>query len=927
MAIYQQLTNSIRLGPAKRDELSRAVERGSKFFHEFNESRLELAFSNFDLEMKKALYEILFFLHVNDPKYAALSYMTKEVQKVGGRLQEVEVPKTANLYLEDCPAGVVGIEELSPRFQGEFLDHLKTYLQTDLPQVEGPRPIYSVASLGSIGTIGHKKTASDLDLQVQYELGPFLIDPKEMDDAQLFDMSKALIHYYGRVFGTKQKYTKEQMATQETRALLMAKGKARFRQRLPHLYRVLVAREGGKITAQEKIELLEEVIYLVNTYQKFCLKTERTRKDKLLKTRIGRIQTYVQEKYPEAEVYLFAYSNDDYRDGKHGTTLESKEASGSAYQLILNYETLMPGIQFTPMVPIHFLMPEEVNSKRVQYERLVNYLRFHCLDLYDGMKERLVDLGSTPPLTLDYMIAHSGAVYWESFKASSGNLPKALLNLLRLEMLFDPRFNISIMELVKQPDRLNRYVQDLEPVAEEPEPQEEEEEGDFFADYGIVSGAQVEQEGEIMAEADFASGLSIAYVLKAEELFPRLKEDPWWLRYKALKIGFSAANQSVPSEEERDRISSIIDLGFALHIRISDVFGPAKKNQPISHRDQVLRYLLDKAFPMSKRVQLERIFMGEVVAVSKFEWELKSLFKSSLARVNQLVEQSEGSDQTNRDEYKIWYHYYEKHFEPKPEVVTPDILSHLKVARDRLRIGYKSIQKKDNKDEKFSAEALEHLPTEVTLFQHPDFLHGVTHCLMNGYYGVFSKGTLFERHTQVELAASNMDLGKRSANQYCYITPDLVERLIERITRSFPPQDYDYRDCIYKERVITEVMVCLNLLAYGRVSVLYRDNLKVWAVEFFDHPEVESGSDGFFEAYDLLFSHHGIIKSLQTFLDQQPFRHSGEGAGKLMFWVNPNSVKTGHPATKRKQKEEDLAADFEKAALKHLKFGKKKKGA
>ena len=926
MALYNQLTNSIRLGQAKQDELARSIERGVAFFNQFNDSRMELAFSNFSEDMKKALYEVLFFLHVNDPKFENHTYTTLEIQRVEGRLQEVEVTQTANLYLEGCPAGVMGMESLSPRFQADFLAYIQEHLESELPVIEGFCPIFSVASLGSIGTIGHKQTASDLDLQVQYELSPFILEPQNLGDANLLEFSKGLIQYFGRIFAAKKKYTKEQLARPEIRAELVKYGKIHLKKRFPLLFKILILKEGGKVTAPQKIELIHEIVGASALYQKYCLKAKRLDMDQKLKERIGRIQTYVQEKYPKAEIYLFAYSNDNYRDGKHGTTLESKEASGSAYELILNYETLMPGIQFTPMIPVHFLMPEEVNSNRKQYERLIEYLRFHFIDLYDPYKRQMVDLGSTPPLTLDYMIAHSGAIYWESFKASSGNLPKAFLNLLRLEMLFDPRFNISIMELIKKPDQLDQYVQATEESAET-DPVEEEEEADFFADYGILDAGNIMDEGAIMSEADSTGGMGLTEVFKMEERFKPLQEDPWWLRYKALKIGFSDACQTISDKSMRERISSIIDLGFALHIRISDVFAPPKKKAEVSYRDQVLRHFLERAFPLTQKVHLEHIFMGEVQAVSQFEAELKELFKASMTRVLKIVEKAEGQDQTNREEFKIWYHYYEKHFEPKANVIRPDILSHLKVARDRLKIGldksdgswfFSSVQKKDAKDGNFSAEALEHLPSEVTLFRHRSFLHGIAHCIMNGYYGTFNKGTLFERDTQLELMATHLDLGKRSSNDYCYFTPDLIERLVSRIIKGFPPQEYDYRDCIYKEREVTEVLLCLNLLAFGRLTILYRDNLKVWYIDEFNHPKMEKDADQLYEAYDLQFSHRELLETLKHFFESQKIKLAAFPAGSMQFWMNPNSARTGHPSTKRKQKEEDLATEFKKAIFLQL---------
>jgi len=926
MALYNQLSTSIRLGQDKQGELNRAIKSGVAFYNKFNESRMELAFSNFDLDMKKALYEVLFFLHVNDPRFENHSFSSTEIQRVDGRLKEVEVTKTATLYLEDCPAGVMGMDALSTQFRSDFHEYVKSELQAEVPVIEGYCPFYSVSSLGSIGTIGHKQTASDLDLQVQYEFQPFITEPEKLDDQHLRDYAKSMIRYFGRLFARKKKYSKAQLQSKEARQLMITYGKAQLKKRFPLVYKILILKAGGKVTATEKIALIHEIIRLSEMYQKYCLKFEQAAQDQKLKLRIGRIQTYVQEKYPKAEIYLFAYSANNYRDGDHGTTLESKEASGSAYELILNYDTLMPGIQFSPVIPIHFLMPANVNANRGQYERLVEYLKYQFIDLYDKYKDNLVDLGSTPPLTREYMVAHSGAIYWESFKASSGNLPKAFLNLLRLEMLFDPRFNVSIIELIKQPNRLDQYM----PADEEADSsgdESQELEDDFFADYGLESTEDVDNTA-ILSEADFAGGLTIKDILKAEDRFKRLLEDPWWLRYKALKIGFSTACKTIEDPETLDRISSIIDLGFCLHIRISDVFAPPKKKPEPTYREKVLRYLLLHAFPLSKKVHLEHIFMGEVEAVRSFETELKGLFRASMARILLMVSDSKGQDQSNQDEFKIWYHYYEKFFEPKPNVVRPDILAHLKVARDRLKIGidvkggdwtFRSIQRKDDQDDKFSAEALEHLPSEVTLYRHPRFLHGVTHCVMNGYFGTFNKGTLFERETHLELEAARLDLGKRSANTYCFVTPDTLDRLVHTLIDSFPPQEYDYRDCINKERVVTEVLVCLNLLEFGRLSILYRDNLKVWYVDEFDHPAIESGADQFNETVDLLFGHAELVQTLKQFMQEQKINFSQFPKEKFLCWVNPASARTSHPATKRKLKEQDLAAAFKKSLLKLLK--------
>lgn len=670
-------------------------------------------------------------------------------------------------------------------------------------------------------------------------------------------------------------------------------------------------------------------------YTKYCLKKEIQEKEKLLQERIKRIQGYVQKKYPQAEVYLFAYSNDDYRDGKHGTTVESKEASGSAYELILNYETLMPGIQFTPMIPIHFLMPPSVNSNREQYEHLIDYIRFHFTNLFDSYRARLVDLGATPPLTQEYMVAHSGAIYWEAFKASSGNLPKALLNLLRIEMLFDPRFNISIIELVKSPKKIDEYVEELDKKQNENDDDYEDEEGDydddydddddfedeesedFFDDFG--SDDDEEDQEDVIGEDDSSGGVKVQILFALEDKFPLLLMDPWWLRYKALKIAFGPACRTIKNKEELEMLSSIIDLGFALHIKISDIFGKTGiKKKLSSHREKFMVDYLTKAFPRSRRKRLEHIFQGEVNAVLQFEHDLKFLFKNSMARVRALVDILPGKDQSNQDEYQIWYYYYEKNFDPLSNIVRKDILSHLKIPRGRLQIGYrdqhwffKSLQKRVLAKSQYDTFGeLDHLPDEVELFENKSFLHGIAHCIQNGYYGVTKKGTLLESRTHMEFAVGKMKVGKFSADKYAYIRPDNVVRLTDKIDQAFPPQNYDYRDCIDKDKEITNIFICLNLLEYGRVSILYRDNMKTWYVDLFEHTEIEQRASEYYDDLEKLLSSPIIHRTIRDFFEHHKFKLTLGTKELVHCWVNPNSVKTYHGPDKVGRKEEELAREF-----------------
>ncbi|MDH5560674.1 MAG: hypothetical protein OEY59_07440 [Deltaproteobacteria bacterium] len=923
MAIYQQLKKNIQFSAEKKGDLQRGIKDGLAFFNKFNESRLELAFSSFSEDMKKALFEVIYFLHVNDPKYKDHSYTSTKLEKIEGVLKEVEYEVPISLYVEGSIAGVVGIDSLSKQFKGLFENFIKTELDATIQPSGGFSPIYSIASLGSIGTVGHKTTASDLDLQVQYELFPFLLNESQLSDEKLIQSGNNLIKLFSKKFSKQKGFSSQDLKKDEVRKLCLKAGHQNFIKRFPICYEVLIKKNRDRLKSalgdsMEKQKFADEIVAMTKLASKFLFKQEIDQREGLLKQRINQIQKYVQGKYPEAEVYLFAYSNDDYRDGKHGTTTESKEASGSAYELILNYEVLMPGIQFTPVVPIHFLMPSKVNADRATYEQIVGCIRYHFIDLYDAQRKNLVDLGATPPLTIEYMTAHTGAIFWEAFKASSGNLPKAFLNLLRIEMLFDSKFNTSIIELIKSPRKLDKYAG----AADFDEEDDHDDEEDFFEGFGEAVEEESEDDGLIIGEDVSHEGLPTFELLNIEDRFPKLLQDPWWLRYKALKIAFCSESSIIDDEEQKNLISKTIDLCFALHIRVSDVFTkPGEKKNFATHREKVMVEYLKKAFPPSRRNMLEHIIIGEVQAVLTFEKNLKLLFRHSMRRILQIVEKQPGKDQSNRDEFQIWFHFYQKNFDPPKNVVRQDILSHLKVPRGRLQLGYenkkwffKSLQKSASSQSRLdSFGRLDHLPDEVDLFTHESFLHGIAHCVMNGYYGIFNKGTLKEYRTHVEFSVAHMKLDKMSADKWAYIRPDSVNRLVDLILKAFPPQNYDYRDCIYKEREVTNILFCLNLLEYGRLTVLYRDNMKVWYEEMFDHPEIEQKASEFHQSVELLLMEPAIRQTIKQFFEDQKFKVTSESKNSVYFWINPTSVSTHHSSDKFGEKEKDLSRQFKNA--------------
>ncbi|MBF0349993.1 MAG: hypothetical protein HQM11_03125 [SAR324 cluster bacterium] len=897
-------TKGIQMQKEREDLLRKSLEDGMAFFQEFNNARLKLAFESFTVDMKKALFEVLFFLHVNDPKYSEVKFTGVEVEHVYGITREHEYEASANLYLEGAPHGVEGIEELPEVFRAEFFEFIQKEFGTrpSASDVKDFCPFVSISSLGSVGTVGHKPISSDLDMQVQYEMEPFLIDPSNWDDDKLTEALKREIQYWMQLIRVKKKVPAEQLKNPKVQQELQRMAKEQVKKNFPQLYQYLLAKtadyrkdlmtpNGPKIRQL----LLHEMMELIKRSNR-REKGEKflQAKQELLKKKALTVQDYIQKKYPHAEIYLFVCDNELFRKGYHGTTLESKEASGSAYEHILSYDVLMPGIQFTPMVPSHFVLPKVMNDSSEFYDRTMDYIRFNVVSLYSQASRRLANLGATPRLPLQYILSHGGAIYWEAFKASSGNLAKALLNLFRIEMLHEPKFLIMIIEMIKNPTVLDQFIENPP------------------------------DDVKTIRQTEF--GLCPWELVEMEQTHKLLIKDPWWLKYKALKIAFGELQYL--KEDDRKRISKIIDICFGLHVKVSEVFiKPGDTRKFETYREQFLIDFLRRAFPEGspQRKFLEHVNMGETKAVIEYENEMRYLFESCIERVLDIQNRHGLPDDSNQKEFEIWYHYYQKNFEPPPNMVRKSILHHLKVPRLRLQAGFnpntkmwtfRSLQTESKLGKRFDTfGVLDHLPDEVDLIVNKSFTYGLADTILNSYYGYVNKGSLKEQKTVLEFDSSNMKYGDPTDQRLAYVRPDNVARLADKITEFFYYRTYHYMDSVSVPKHYLEVFFLLHFMRFGRLSILYRDNLTNWYLDEFDIKDLKIMANQLNGNYQHTFKVKAFHQVVAKFLKDHNIDLTDEKV-KTTFWLNPNSALTTHAANKVTAKEDDLSAAFKSAIYK-----------
>jgi hypothetical protein len=145
-------------------------------------------------------------------------------------------------------------------------------------------------------------------------------------------------------------------------------------------------------------------------------------------------------------------------------------------------------------------------------------------------------------------------------------------------------------------------------------------------------------------------------------------------------------------------------------------------------------------------------------------------------------------------------------------------------------------------------------------------------------------------------------------NTLAFVRPDQVDRILHRVIEHFPSGHQHYLDVTRAERRITEVLVFLNLWHFGRLSILYRDNLHSVYCEEFDHPEAMKQAKALNQSPDLLLPWAPLQTTLGSFFDTKKVLLREV---QLATWVNPNSVVTSHSPSQSVQKEGELARRFE----------------
>lgn len=818
---------------------------------------MKIALELFSPTMKKALFETIFLLHYNHPKFKAL-----KVQSVKLSANDKTPDKLFDLYQDNAPAGVLGFTTMPAQFFREMKDHVLREFQINLQNIQEPafHPVVSISSLGSIGTIAHKHTKSDLDLQIQYDPYPYRIKTDNLSD-----------DFFERIEDEVRDFSNK------------SPRKIDFQRWLPMMSHFQANHSLNLKDLDSYLKLNDELLALYDFYQELELqkaqeKDQASGYEERINRRFKAIERYLQAKYPQEELHFFAYSCKNFRQGKHGSTLESKESSGTAYEKILTYDLLLPGVYYNAVTPLHFLFNAKINNNTPFFKSLISVFRLSFLDTAMLSVEiepgRCIDLGNTPFLSEEYLVAHRKAVYWEAFKGSSGNLPKAYLNLLRLENLNHPGYRHTIIQLIKEPNLYDALMQKAKTEADL-----RQLDDPYYLKY------------------DEADPFPLEEIFTIELKNPLLNLDPWWLRYKALKIFYQLSDNF--DAVEKKAISNSIDFCFALHVGLDDIVlnEESYKVDTNRYRNRVLLEFYNNAFPplTHKREVLDNIFLGSVTEVNSFETTLKKQFREVLTRFQS------NREMTNEEE-SIWFKYYEYNFEPKKGQILKNILSHLQKSQGRLHIFFEDNQwffttvrfahlgKK--RFDTFGTLTKQH-EDQTDLYFDEDLLRGFIYCIVNGYYAANSFKRIKTSSTVISLLNfPTGQSGDKRINNLGKVNSYLLEKVATAFAKRFPPISVDYKESIQSAKKTFDILIVINLGHYGRVHAIYRDKMDNFFLAYQDNPSMVDESKNVFGSIDKALASQVLQKSVANLIHYSKImeRSSHNLLKDVSFWFNPLSI-------------------------------------
>ncbi len=372
---------------------------------------------------------------------------------------------------------------------------------------------------------------------------------------------------------------------------------------LPRLKKRLTAQFAQHLERRVQNNFQDRMSRLVEFLQHWYSLRSEARQEYPMLRKAQQVERYLSHKLPDTEIHFFVNFLRRQRKGDHTPFLVSPEGS-QAYSLLLNDFLLNPAIFLAGQPPMPFELPQNLKTlisvgtfpdedwTFIQTKRPDEVAKRQTPPDQETETFLLRNLPNWGDLTLsrEQMLSHAIPIFLrESEKASHGNLPKALLNCLWVEML------VCLDEKIARPTSLTRLL--------------------FYP------------EERALFQERSARKWSPS-LLRLEASFPQLIRDPWWLKFSEMLTRFT--------DED---IQRQLIFCFAQHIKLSDAIDFASGNvlgqdNRETWRIQALAGFYEVFFASSAdRLQLMRFVQGRDDTTHKIEKKLKQLFRDSMRRV------------------------------------------------------------------------------------------------------------------------------------------------------------------------------------------------------------------------------------------------------------------------------------------------------